>query len=148
VYGLQPRGKEACAEAERDSGGDERDADEQSGANGNFCEQAGEVQAEEDDQRAGDGRKRCAIAQEEGTDRAGGRAEGNEDYGKSGDECQGGGEQAGAGSFSFFELFDADAREHGDVAGHQRKDAWGEEGNQACEKRGKYGDVHAISSSP
>ena len=124
MYGLQPYGEKACAEAERNSGGDERDADEQSGANGNFCQQSGEVQAEEDDQCAGDGGERCTIAQEEGTHGAGGGAEGNEDDGKSGDECEGGGEQAGAGSFAFFQLLDADAGEHGDITGHQRKDAW------------------------
>ena len=126
VYGLQPRAEKACTEAERDSSSDERDTDEQSCAHGNFREQAGEVQAEEDDQRAGDGRERGAIAQEEGADGAGGCAEGNEDDGKSGDECEGRGEQAGAGRFAFFQLLDADAGEHGNVAGHQRKDAWGE----------------------
>ena len=118
--------KSPARRLERDSGSDQRDTDEQSRAHGNFREQAGEVQAEEDDQRAGDGRERGAIAQEEGADGAGGCAEGNEDYGKSGDECEGGGEQAGAGSFAFFQLLDADAGEHGNVSGHQRKDAWGE----------------------
>jgi len=96
------------------------------------------MQAKENDQSTGDRREKIAIPNQERAYGASGGAKGDKDDGKSGDEGQRRSKQTTAGGLAFFELLDANAREHRDVAGHQGEDARGKERNDPRKERIEY----------
>src|SRR5882672_6799618 len=126
--------KRGVAKKRDDSEGDEEQAKDDAHAKIEFDERADEMKTEEKNESAGDGSEERAILAEEGTDGAGGCAEGNEHDGKAGDKGERRREKAGGWHLSFPELLHADAGEHGDVAGHQWQNARREEGNQPREE--------------
>ncbi len=71
---------------------------------------------------------------QEGADGAGRGAERNKYDGKTGDEGEGGSEQAGAGNLTLAKLLHANAGEHGNVAGNKRQNARRKKRNEPGEK--------------
>ena len=105
----------------------ENHTENNSDSNGQLDEKAEQVQTEQKNQCAGDGRKRGAVLAEKSADSAGGRAERDEDRGKSENESERRREQSGARRLALAQLFHADAGEHGNVSGHERQNARGQE---------------------
>src|SRR5438067_2103370 len=99
-------------------------------------EHAQQMQAEQNNQRAGDRRERCAVFTQERTDGAGRRAEGNEHGGKSEDERKGRRKKSAARLLALPELLHADAGQHRDIAGHKRQHARRKKRNQSRKKGG------------
>ena len=119
----------------------EEGADGDADAHGHASKNTEQVKAEENDESASDGSERGAIFLEEAADGAGGSAERDEDEGETSDEGESGGEKSGTGAFTFTKLVEADAGEHGDVAGHKGEHAGRKERDEACEKSAGKGDV-------
>src|ERR1700722_2482210 len=104
------------------------------------------MQAKHQDQRSSHGREGGPVAQQERADGAGGGSESDEDHRKADDEGQRGPDQAAAGGLAFFELFDADAGQHGNIAGNQREYAGREKRDQPRNKSSKDRDAfHQLS---
>jgi hypothetical protein len=126
--------KRRVAEKGGDTESDEKDAEDYAGAEIELDERADEMKAEEKDECSGDGSEKGAVLAKKGTDGAGRCAERNEDNGKTGDKSESRSKEARARQLPSAELFHADAREHGNVAGNQRQNARREKRNQPGEK--------------
>src|SRR5690348_5111019 len=100
-----------------------------------------EMQAEKNDERAGDGSEFGAMLAQESAHGAGGRSERDENDGKANHEGKGGGKEAAAGLLALAKLFQADAGKHGDITGDERENARGQKGDQAGEEGGGKRDV-------
>jgi len=126
------------AEEGNDSERDEHDTQDDADAEAELDEQAQEMKAEKNDQRASNGGQERAVLAKKGAHGAGGSAERDEDHGEAGDERERGGKEPGARGFAFAELLHADAGKHGDVARDERQNAGRQEGNNSgAENQGK-----------
>src|SRR5579864_1864267 len=132
--GAQAGEKRSAAEQRHRAKDRQQRAENEAGAHRELYQYSKQVQAEEKDERAGDGSKQRAILAQESAYGAGGGAEGNEYDGKSHDKGQRGSEKPRARRLPLAQLFHADAREHGDVSGNQREHARRKKGNEAGEK--------------
>src|ERR1700687_3150707 len=127
----ETKNERAAAEERDDAKKHEHAAENEAGANGELDENTEKVQAEENNQRAGDGGQQGTILAKKRSDGAGRGAKGNEDDGEAGNESERGSEESGAGLLALAKLLHADAGKHGGIARNERKNAGREERDQA-----------------
>src|ERR1017187_8955363 len=101
-------------------------------------QEAGQVQTEENNDRSGDAGEQRLVLREDLSDFGGDGAQRDEDDAETDDES-GGVDHYFAEELAFLhlKLFDAYARDQGDVSGDEREDAGGEEGDQSCDESGE-----------
>ena len=104
-------------------------------------EHAQQMQAEQNNQRAGDRRERRAVFAQERTDGAGRCAKRNENRGKSNDKRKRRRKKSAARLLPLPQLLHADAGQHRDIAGHERQHARRKKRNQSSKKRGRERNV-------
>ena len=92
------------------------------------------MEAEEQDQRPGDGRKQILVLLQETAHGAGGCPEADKNDREADNEGKCGSEDSAFGLLALAELLDADPGKHGDVAGNEREDAGREKREQPCDK--------------
>ena len=141
MYGGETEKERPVKQQGEDSKDDQNRAKDDSDAHGELCENTQKMQAEQNDERAGDGSELGAMLAQEGADGAGGSSEGDKDYGEADDEGECGGEEASARLLAGAELFHADAGQHRDVARDERKDAGRKKRNEPGKECGGERDV-------
>src|SRR5580704_256301 len=113
----------------------EYDSENDANADGQFYENAEQMQPEEQNQRAGNRRERRAMLAQESADGAGRRAERDEDRGESENESERRRKQSRPRRLTLAQLLHADSGKHRNVSGHQRQHARRQKRNQSREKR-------------
>src|SRR5215469_5211416 len=130
-----------------DEGGDaeshKQSTQNDAGANVHAHQSAEQMQAEEHDERPGDRSEQCPVLPQKSTDGARRSSKRNENHREADDKRQGGSEKPALRLLALAQLLDSNAREHRNVARHQRKHARREKGNQSCKKcTGKRNIAH------
>jgi len=136
MYRAEAGEKCVVAEQSGETEKDENSTENEARAKVEFYQGSEKMKAEENNQRAGDGREERAILSKESADSASGSAERNKDERKTRDEGKRGSKKAAARWLALAQLLHADAGEHGNVAGDQRKNARREERNESGEESG------------
>src|SRR6516165_9170825 len=143
MAGAQSRKKRSAIDEGGDAEGHKQSTEDDAGANVHAHQSAEQMQAEEHDERPGDGSEQRPVLPQKSADGARRGPKRNENDREADDKRQGGSEKPALRLLALAQLLDPNAREHRNVARHQRKHARREKGNQSCKKStGKRNIAH------
>src|SRR5215469_2213332 len=143
MAGAQSCKKRSAIDEGGDAEGHKQSTEDDAGANVHAHKSAEQMQAEEHDERPGDGSEQRPVLPQKSADGARRGPKRNENDREADDKRQGGSEKPALRLLALAQLLDPNAREHRNVARHQRKHARREKGNQSCKKStGKRNIAH------